>query len=148
MTRLAPWNPTTLRRRTPFSRLFDEFVASLEPTGGSEEVANRGWIPAVDIRETDAGFVFEAELPGLTKENVHITLENQVLSIEGERRQEKEEKGVDYHRIERSVGSFSRSFTLPSNASSEGVEASFRDGILTIEIPKREETKPRQIAIK
>ena len=113
----------------------------------TEDVANRGFLPAVDIRETPEQLTIVAELPGLDKKDVAITIENQVLTIAGERSFEKETKDEICHRIERSYGSFSRSFTLPTNLKTDKVEAKFDNGVLTVLVPKAEETKPRKVTI-
>jgi HSP20 family protein len=145
---LTRWTPagTFLTRRDPFARFVDQFFGeSLFPE--EEDVSNRAWMPAVNIRETDGAFFVEAELPGLTKKDIDITLENNLLKLSGERRFEKDAKEENYHRVERSYGSFLRTFSLPSQVDPEAVKASFKDGILTIEVPKAEEAKPRKIAI-
>jgi HSP20 family protein len=113
----------------------------------TEDVANRGFLPAVDIRETPEQLMIVAELPGLDKKDVNITLENQVLTLAGERNFEKETKDETCHRIERSYGSFTRSFTLPNNLRVDKIEAKFDKGVLSIVIPKSEETKPRKVTI-
>ena len=102
----------------------------------------------VDIRETEDALVLTVELPGLTREDVQITLENNMLTLAGERNFEKESKGETFHRIERSYGAFSRAFTLPANVKTDKVEAVFNDGLLQVTLPKVEESKPRKIEIK
>ncbi|HUP42089.1 MAG TPA: Hsp20/alpha crystallin family protein, partial [Thermoanaerobaculia bacterium] len=146
-TTMTRWNPTAsfVAQRDPFARLLDSFLG--ENPYPSEDVSNRTWMPAVNIRETDGAFYVEAELPGMTKDDIEITLENNMLKLSGERRFEKDTKEESYHRVERSYGSFLRTFSLPSQVSAEGVKASFKEGVLTIEIPKAEEAKPRKIAI-
>jgi HSP20 family protein len=145
MNPIARWNTTTPQAaaREPFFRFFDTFFAD----GAGEDVANRTWTPPVDIRESDDAFRIHAELPGLTKEDVQITLENNVLRLSGERKFEKEVKQDAYHRIERAYGSFSRSFALPHQVASDKVEAKFENGVLSIVVPKVEQAKPRRIAI-
>ncbi|MFQ5526208.1 MAG: Hsp20/alpha crystallin family protein [Thermoanaerobaculia bacterium] len=132
----------------PFFRSLDQFFGD-ESFGGS--LATRsgrdGWVPAVDVRESDDAFVFTAELPGLAKEDVAITLEENVLTLTGERKFENEETKNEFRRIERSYGRFTRSFTLPHEVDSEKVEAKYGEGILTVTIPKAEKTKPRKIEI-
>lgn len=149
-TGLTRWTPAGDLFRTRFNRLFDQALGDfLTPyEGAGEEVSTRTWMPAVDIRETDDALHLSAELPGMTKENVDITLENNVLSIRGERKFEKNVDQGNFHRVERSYGTFFRSFTLPSNVRSEEVKAAFQDGVLEVEIPKAEEARPRKIAIK
>ncbi len=112
-----------------------------------EQLEANGWLPAVDIRETDDSFEFTAELPGLNRDDVHITIEDKVLTLKGARAWNDEENRNSYHRVERAYGSFSRSFTLPSTVDADKVAAKFNDGLLTITVPKAEEVKPRQIKI-
>ena len=139
---LSRWNPTPsyLTTREPLFRLIDNFF-------GGEEIANRTWVPPVDIQETEDAFRLFAELPGLTKEDIQITLENNVLRLSGERKLEKDVKKDNYQRIERVYGSFARSFSLPHQVNSEGVTASFENGVLTVSVPKAEQSKPRKISI-
>lgn len=146
-TAMTRWNPTAsfVPYRDPFARLLEGFLG--ENLAPSEDVSNRTWMPAVNIRETDHAFFVEAELPGMTKEDIDITLENNILKLSGERRFEKDVSEKNYHRVERSYGNFLRTFSLPSEVEAEGVKASFKDGVLTIEIPKAEQAKPRKIAI-
>ena len=142
---IARWNPSGLNVRDPLFRVLDSFFnQDLLP---SEEVSNRTWMPPVDIQETDDSYRLTAELPGLTKDDINITLENNVLRLSGERKFEKDVKKESYHRIERSYGNFTRSFALPQQVSSDKVEAAFKDGVLTITVPKAEQAKPRKIAI-
>ena len=101
----------------------------------------------MDVAETADALTLYAELPGLSREDVDITLENNVLTVRGERKFEKDVKEESFHRIERAYGAFSRSFTLPTNVKNDGVEATFKDGVLTVRIPKAEEAKSRKIAI-
>lgn len=144
---MTRWNPTGsfLTTRDPFARMLDSFFG--EGLYPSEDVSNRTWTPSVNIRETESAFFVEAELPGLTKKDIEITLENNILKLSGERHFEKDTKEESYHRVERSYGSFMRTFSLPSQVDAESVKASFKDGVLTIEVPKAEEAKPRKIAI-
>jgi HSP20 family protein len=127
-------------------RLFDE--EPWESLHRGESTLSPAWAPAVDVRETGEAYVFTAELPGLKKEDVSITLEDRVLTLSGERKLEEEESKNSYHRIERSYGAFSRSFTLPVEVDSAKVEARFDSGLLTVKVPKAEQVKPRRIDIK
>ncbi len=146
---LIRWNPETDALRSRIDRLFNQMLSNTwSGETSAEEVSTRRWLPAVDIRETDDALILFAELPGLTKEDVQITLENQVLTLAGERKFEKEAKGESYHRVERSYGAFTRSFTLPTNVKIEKVDASFEHGMLTVTLPKMEESKPRRISIR
>lgn len=106
------------------------------------------WSPAVDIYEEEGAFVLRAELPGIEPEEVELSVENNVLSLKGERRLYNEENRDNYRRIERSYGSFSRSFKLPKNVDVENVSASSKNGVLSVRLPLKEESKPRQIAVK
>jgi len=106
------------------------------------------WSPAVDIREREDVYLVEVELPGLTKDDVKITMENNILTIHGEKKQEKEEKRGNYHRAERVYGAFQRSFALPSSVKNDKIEAQYKNGILTITLPKVEEAKPKAIEVK
>jgi HSP20 family protein len=144
MTALTRWTPATDIFRTGFNRMLDQ---TFKDFIGGEETTGRGWLPPVDIRETDSSLSLMVELPGLKREDVEITVENNVLTIRGERKFEKDVDQESYHRIERSYGAFSRSFTLPSNVATDKVEAKFEDGVLRIELPKREEARPRRIDI-
>jgi HSP20 family protein len=105
-------------------------------------------LPAVDIAEDDDRYIVTAEIPGSNKNDVTVETDDNVLTIRGEKKSEREEKKEQTRWIERCYGSFTRSFTLPANAQTERVAASFKDGVLTIEVPKRPEAKPRAIAIK
>ena len=148
-TTLTRWSPEHDLLRTPFDRLFNQMLQSgwgAQP--GTEGVSDRAWTPAVDVKETQDALQFHVELPGLKKEDVEITIENNVLTIAGERKFEKETKDENYHRLERSYGAFSRSFTLPTGVRSEQVEAKFENGVLAVTLPKQEESKPRKISIR
>ena len=112
------------------------------------ENLQRGWTPAVDIYETDANeFVLKAELPDVKREDINLTVENNVLTVRGERKFSDEVKRDNYHRIERHYGSFSRSFTVPPTLDTSRIVASFKDGVLTIRMPQREEARPKQIEV-
>jgi len=138
------WNPAAAYlTREPVSRLLDNFFNDLQ----GEEVSNRGWMPPVDIQETEDAYKLHAELPGLTKDDINITLENNVLRLSGERKFEKEVQKESYHRIERTYGAFSRAFALPQQVDADGVQAAFENGVLTITVPKAEQAKPRKISI-
>jgi HSP20 family protein len=106
------------------------------------------WVPSVDVSETDGAYQIKAEIPDVKKEDVKVTLEDGVLTIQGHRKQEKEETGKKYHRVERSYGSFVRSFTLPDLVDEENVKAEFKDGVLNLQLPKSEKAKPKAIEVK
>lgn len=115
-----------------------------------DDMSLRGdWIPSVDIFENDQHqLVLKAELPGIAREDIDVRVENNTLTLKGERKREREVRDEQYHRVERVNGVFSRSFTLPSTVDAASVSADYRDGILTVVLPKREEAKPRQIQVK
>ena len=123
--------------------LFDRFRGGSVDNGYSNSL-----MPAVDIIERESDFYIKAELPGVQKEDVKISVQNDVLTIRGEKKQETEKKGENYHRVERTYGSFQRSFTLPASVHSGRIEASFDNGVLTINLPKAEEAKPKEIEVK
>jgi HSP20 family protein len=120
----------------------------LVPTGwDNEEGLNAAWNPKVNVFENKDNLVLEAELPGMNRDDFDLSIESNVLTLKGERKFEKKNEGDNYHRIERAYGSFTRSFTLPSTVTSENAKADFNNGVLTITMPKREETKARKIEI-
>jgi len=130
--------------------VLDRYTRALgQPRAGSQEVIATGdWAPRVDIAETDKAFEIKAEIPEVNKEDVKVTVHNGVLTIRGERKQETEEKGKKFHRVERCYGSFTRSFTLPDNVDETKISASFKDGVLNIQIQKIEQAKPKSIEVK
>ena len=113
----------------------------------SELLANGEWCPRVDISENDNAFQIKAEVPGVCKDDVKVTLENGVLTLQGERRQEQEENGLRFQRVERSYGNFIRSFTLPTNVDPQQLKAHFHDGLLEVDIPKMHETQAASVQI-
>ena len=116
-------------------------------TNGKETMIVADWTPSVDISETEGEYQIKAEIPDVKKEDVKVTLEDGVLTIQGERKHEKEEKGKKFHRIERSYGSFVRTFSLPDVIDEEKVKAEFKDGVLTLTMPKKEAAKVKKIKI-
>jgi HSP20 family protein len=106
------------------------------------------WAPVVDIQETEKEYLLKAELPEIAKEDVKVTIEEGVLTLQGERKQEKEEKGKKFHRTERSYGTFLRTFTVPEDADATKVAADFKDGMLRIHLPKTEKPRPKAIEVK
>jgi len=147
-TTLARWNPVRELEEVQ-SRLASILpFQTLRKNGDKELMTVAEWAPAVDITEDDKEYLVTAELPQVRKENVKVTVENGILSISGERKFEKEEKGKKYHRIERSYGSFLRSFDLPDDADATKVDAKFSDGILNVHVAKSESAQPKQIEIK
>ena len=137
---LVRWNPARELASMEIDRLnrmFDDFYGNV-----------RGWVPAVDIYETDAHeVVVKAELPDMKREDINLTFENGVLTLKGERKVQQEVNKENYQRIERRHGVFSRSFTLPNTVDAGKISASYKDGVLTIRLPQREEAKPKQIAV-
>jgi HSP20 family protein len=130
------------------NRLFNTFFDTPSAGGGNGGQMPRRWIPAMDLVETEDHFVLRADLPGLTEEDVNIEVEDNVLTVSGERKAEHEEQREGYFRVERAFGSFRRSLTLPEGVDPEAVAAHFDKGVLEIRIPKPEERKPRRVAIR
>jgi HSP20 family protein len=134
-----------LVRPEPFSRevdrLFDTFF------GAGTETASRRWVPPMDLVEQEDHFLLKADLPGLSEADVSIEIQDNALTIKGERAAEHEQRERGWYRLERSYGSFNRSLTLPEGVDAEGVTAEFDRGVLTVRIPKPEERKPRRVAI-
>ena len=126
------------------TRLF----TGIAPRSDRDEVSFGAWNPNVDIFEDKDRLVLEAELPGMKRDDFELSIENNVITLKGERKFEKKTDEDNYHRVERAYGSFTRSFTLPQTVSGEGAEAEFEDGVLRVTLPKREETKARKIEIK
>jgi len=120
-----------------------------EPYEGGEDTLNRAdWVPAVDVFENEQHeLVLKAELAGIKREDIELKVENNVLTIRGERKKDAQVAQDAYHRVERSHGAFARSFTLPSTVNPDGVKAEFKDGVLSIVLPAKEEAKPRQVQI-
>ena len=130
------------------NRLFDEaFRGATRGSGDEEEWSLGSWAPAVDIFEQDGHIVLKAELPGVDPKDVEVRVENNVLTLRGERKLDNDVQKENYHRVERAYGSFSRSFTLPSVVDTEKIKADYRDGVLRVNLPKREEARPKQISI-
>jgi HSP20 family protein len=147
------WNPfkemeeMTNRMGSLFDRYFG--LMPLRGNGDREELLTpTEWFPPVDITEDKSEYVIKAELPEVKKDELHVDVENGVLTMKGERKFEKEEKGKKYHRVERSYGTFVRSFTLPEDADSSKVNAEFKEGVLHVRIAKTEQAKPKAIEVK
>jgi HSP20 family protein len=128
------------------NRLFNTFFDSPTPSNGGNAAVRR-WIPAMDVVETEDHFVLRADLPGLAENDVKIEVEDNVLTIAGERKSEHEQRSEGYYRVERAFGSFSRSLTLPEGVNADAVQASFGNGVLEVRIPKPEQHKPRKVQI-
>jgi len=123
------------------------FSSNLTRFFDDEGIGRGAWNPHVDIYENKDHIVLEAELPGMKREDFDLSIENNVLTLRGERKFEKKDEGDNYHRVERSYGSFTRSFTLPQTVSSEGAVAEYQNGVLRVSLSKREEVKARKIMI-
>jgi HSP20 family protein len=124
-------------------RLFEDAVTRLM----SEPRAGRPWSPAVDVYETPNELVFVADLPGVDSKDIDVRVENQTLTLAGERKFPPQEEGRGYHRIERSHGNFGRSFAVPNTFDTDKVSAAFKDGVLTVKLSKKEAAKPRQVRV-
>ena len=129
------------------STLFDGDSAGRR-RNGKESMTVAEWAPMVDIVEDEKNYIIKAELPEVKKEDVDVRVQNGVLTITGERKAEKEEKNRKYHRVERSYGSFARSFALPANVEADKVSAAYKDGLLTVSVAKSEKAQPKQIEVK
>ena len=134
---LIRWEPV------PMNRLFNSFFDT--PTGAPNPL--RRWTPAIDVVEAETDYVLRADLPGISEDEVSIELEDNVLTVSGERKAEHEERTGGYYRIERSSGSFRRSLRLPEGVDPEAVKATFEHGVLEVRVPKPEQRKPRKVAI-
>jgi HSP20 family protein len=156
MNTLLRWDPVSRARWNPFKER-DELesrlatvLAAREATanGGKEALTVTQWSPLVDITEDEKEYLIKAELPDMKKEDVRLRVEHDVLTISGERKFEKEEKGRKYHRIERAYGSFVRSFSLSEDADGNNVTANFKDGVLQVHLPKSVKAKQKTVEIK
>jgi len=143
---------SAITRRDPFfglSNLQDQLNRMFDASfpGRSDESTLTTWAPAVDIYETENELVLRADLPDINEKDLDIRVENNMLTIRGERRFEQKVKEENYLRIERTYGSFSRSFSLPNTVNNEAIKAEYKNGVLTVELPKRPELKPKQVKI-
>ena len=144
---IVRWEPfrDMLAAQREFDRLFR---GAFGPAAlGEEEASTRTWAPPVDIFENGDNLVLKAELPGVNPDDVEIRVEDNTLYLKGERKFEKEVKEQNYHRVERSYGTFTRTFSLPNSVDSDKVGAEYKDGVLTLTMPKKEEAKPKTIKI-
>lgn len=146
MKELARWDPfkelSSLREE--IDRLFDSFFGR-KSFFAEQELS---FSPAIDVEETNNSFLIKAEVPGMKKEDIKVAVDEDGITISGERKREKEEKGKTYHRIERAYGKFKRYIPFPKEVEPDRAKASYKDGILEIEIPKSERAKPKEIEIK
>ncbi len=142
---VTAWHPVTTftDMQREIDRIFDRFRGDFW-----NEEESKSLMPAVDIIEKEDDFCIKVEIPGVDKKDVKITVQDDVLTIKGEKKKEEEKKGENYYRVERCYGTFQRSFTLPSSVASDKIDASYDNGVLTIMIPKLEEAKPKEIEVK
>jgi HSP20 family protein len=144
MTTLIRWNPN---RTFNLINEFDRFFEGAFPAA-RQELVSRNWGLPLDVVENENEYIVKASIPGINPDDLNITLENDILTIQGEVKSETEEEGVRYHLRERREGSFSRSITFPVSVNADAVNATYEHGVLTLSIPKAEEVKPRRIAVK
>ena len=146
---IVRWDPlrdlVNLQER--MNRMFDDSFRGIGRTGSEDWALGGSWAPAVDIYEHEGNIVLKAELPGIDPKDVDVRLENNTLTLRGERQLDNEVKQESYHRVERAYGAFTRSFTLPSVVDQDKIKADYKDGVLKVTLPKREEAKPKQINI-
>jgi HSP20 family protein len=144
---LIRWEPvrelSTIQ--SEMNRLFNSFFDT--PTASNGISAHRRWLPALDLVDTDGEYVLRVDLPGLTEKDVNIELDDNVLTVSGERKAEHEERKEGYYRVERASGSFRRSLTLPEGVDADAIKAQFDSGVLEVRVPKPEQRKPRKVAI-
>ena len=142
---IVRWDP--YRDLTSFADRYNRAFGNVTGRERDEELSLGTWVPPVDISEDKERITLTAELPGFREDQVDVQMEGGVLTIRGERKMEEEKEGRNFHRLERSYGHFVRSFTLPNNVDRDNIRAHFNNGLLEVEMPKREEAKPRQIKI-
>ncbi len=140
---LVRWSPfrDIMSAQDEMNRLFTDLLRPRESRGAED------WIPAVDVSETEDAFVVTADVPGIKSEDIKISVAQNVLTLKGEKKSVREEKKEQFHRVERSYGSFERTFSLPSTVESENIRAKYKDGVLEIRLPKSKEAKPQEIKI-
>jgi HSP20 family protein len=145
MATITRWDPfqDMLSLREAMNQLVEE--SFVRPNAAAR--GGQGYVPAIDLSETQEGYLVEAALPGLKPEDLEITVENNMLTIKGHIQQEAEDKQRNYHRVERRFGSFQRTIGLPSKVKADAIQASLDNGVLRLELPKAEEVKPRKISV-
>ncbi len=143
MTHLRPMR-NLFNFHNQMEKVFSDLFASHD---GETDMEETSWMPTVDISETENGFEIRAELPGVSEKDVNVSVTDNLLTIKGEKHQEEETDGKDYHRLERRYGSFQRSFTLPRHIETDAIKAEFKDGVLTLGIPKAAAAKPTEVPI-
>lgn len=154
MGSIMRWDPTRwdpIRELEQVSERFNRVFGGLSTRrreNASEALTVADWVPTVDISEDAQEYLIKAEVPEVDKKDVKVTVQDGVLTIQGERKKETEESGKRFHRIERSYGSFFRSFTLPEDAAEDKIKAEFKDGMLLVHLPKTEKPKPKAVEVK
>ena len=143
---ITRWDP--FRELEDMNTRLNRLFGSVRPRTGDDGAFFADWAPAVDLQETDKEFLVKADLPDVKKEDVKVGIEDGILTVEGERRQDKEEKDKKFHRVERAYGKFVRKLALPTAIDPKMVAAEYKDGVLTISLPKTESAKPRAIDVK
>ncbi|MFQ6091083.1 MAG: Hsp20/alpha crystallin family protein [bacterium] len=140
------WRPVRdlFHIRDEMDRFFDEFMGRVPARG---EMGEGVWSPDVDIRESENEIIVESEVPGMDQKDIKVSIKDNVLTLMGEKKQQREAKEANYHRVERTYGSFVRSFTLPTTVLPDKASASYKSGVLKITLPKSEEVKPKEIAV-
>ena len=138
---------TYLTLRRPARNLFKFYSPLFAAQSVRHDVGRYSWAPSVDVSETDDGFEVRAELPGVSKDDLHVSVKDNLLTLSGEKRQEKVDDTHNYRRVERQYGSFQRRFTIPSEVKTDDIKADFSDGVLTLFIPKPEAAKPTEIPV-
>jgi HSP20 family protein len=144
---LVRWTPQAPARLAPM-REMENWLTNWDELFGLAPAAKTDWIPAVDVREEQDRYLVKVDLPGMTKEDIELTYENDVLTIGGERKAETEKDDGRVHRTERFCGKFTRSMRFPNDVKHEQIDAAFRDGVLEITLPKAEEARKRKIEVK
>ena len=142
LRKYEPFDPWTRDVERVFSRMLD-----LPNRFFGEESGLAGWQPRMDVKESDASIFVRMDLPGMEQKDIRINVENNLLTVSGERRMEEEKKGESLHRVECFYGNFNRTFSLPQTVDAGKIDAKYRNGVLELTLPKREESKPRQISI-
>lgn len=147
MSDLTEWRPfrEVSRLRREMDRLWEDFFG---PGRRALQPMTETWMPAIDVSESGDKITVKAEVPGMEAKDIEISMVGDTLTVKGEKKSEKEEKAENYHMMERSYGSFVRSFRLPAPVNADKIEANYKNGVLTITCPKKEEVKPKAIEIK
>lgn len=145
---LVKWRPRTdLSPWAPIRDLEDGLNRFLGEVGKDVGIGERDWTPALDVRETDSEYVIEADIPGMDKDDIHLEVIEDTLTVKGERKQVEETDKENYHRVERRYGSFYRTVQIPGGFDAEKIKADFKNGVLSVHLPKPEETKAKRIEV-